>query len=64
MKETYKIIIDKLERDLKRFEAEIFDIIDKVEYSELYQMRYERLIGAKNYTKDLLEFFSEVRDNI
>ena len=64
MKETYKIIIDKLERDLKNFESEIADIIDKVEYSEIYQMRYERLVGAKNYCKDLLEFFSEVRDNI
>ena len=64
MKETYDIIIGKLERDVKSFNFEIQDIIDRVEENELYRARYERLTGAKNYARDLISFFKEVRSNL
>ena len=64
MKESYDIIVKKLERDVMKIESEIADIIDKVEYSELYSARYERLRGARDYCKDLIEFFDEVRNNL
>lgn len=64
MKESYEIILKKLEKDATSFEREIKDIIDKVDYNELYKMRYERLTGAKNYCKDLIEFFTEVKDHL
>lgn len=64
MKESYDIIIKKLERDIQKIDAEIVDIIDKVEYSALYSARYERLRGARDYCKDLIEFFDEVRNNL
>ena len=64
MKESYEIILKKLEKDVTSFEREIKDIIDQVDYNELYKMRYERLIGAKNYCKDLIEFFAEVKNNL
>lgn len=64
MKESYDIIVKKLERDAEKIEAEIADIIDRVEYSAIYSARYERLRGARDYCKDLIEFFDEVRNNL
>lgn len=64
MKETYDIIIKKLERDIQKFGFEIQDIIDRVEENELYKARYERITGARNYARDLLTFFKEVRNNL
>lgn len=64
MKESYELILKKLTKDLKNFNEEIKDTIDYVEENELYKMRYERLLGAKNYCKDLVEFFEELVKNI
>lgn len=64
MKEVYEIIIEKLQKDFNKTVNEINDIIEEVEYNELYKMRYERLVGAKNYCKDLIEFFSEALKHV
>lgn len=64
MKESYDIIIKKLEKDAMNIEAEIANIIDKIEYSAIYTARYERLRGARDYCKDLIEFFELVRNNL
>ncbi len=64
MKETYDIIIKKLEKDYNKFVSEINEIIEDVEVNPYIKARYDRLTGAKNYCKDLTEFFKNVRNNI
>lgn len=64
MRETYDIIIEKLERDKERFDKEIFDIIDELEYKEFAKVIYLQCKTKKDYCMDLIEFFEEVRDNL
>lgn len=64
MKETYEIIISKLKKDKIRYDREINEVIDKVEYGELYKSYYDRLKGAKNYIDELIDFFEQVLANI
>lgn len=64
MKETYDIIINKLERDKQRFSEDIKYYIDDVEIDEMARICYNRAKAKKDYCMDLIEFFKEVRDNI
>lgn len=64
MKETYDIIIEKLKRDKLEFERDIKEVIDDVENNELSKIYYERASGKKVYCDELIEFFTEVRDNL
>lgn len=64
MKESYIIILAKLERDKLNTEKEIKDIIDDVEMNQAYKTRYDRLIGKKHYCEELIEFFNEIVNNI
>lgn len=59
MENFYAIIISKLEQDKKRCDEEIKDIIDEVDYDELKKDRYNRLLGAKSYCSELIDFFYE-----
>lgn len=64
MKETYNIIIEKLEKDKIAFEREIAEQVDYVEYDNLAKLQYDRAKGKRDYCMDLIEFFKEVRDNL
>lgn len=64
MKETYDIIINKLERDKQIFSEDIKYYIDDVEYDSMAKICYERAKAKKDYCMDLIEFFKEVRDNL
>ena len=64
MKETYDIIIAKLEKDKLRFSEDIKDYIDDIEYNEMSRLWYNRAKAKKDYCMDLIEFFKEVRDNL
>lgn len=64
MKQTYDMIIEKLERDKISFDRDIKDLIDKVEYDDIARTGYNRTKGKLDYCNDLLEFFKEVRDNL
>lgn len=64
MKETYDIIINKLERDKQIFSEDIKYYIDDVEYDNMAKTCYERAKAKKDYCMDLIEFFKEVRDNL
>lgn len=57
MSEFYGIIISKLEQDKKRCDEEIKNIIDEVDYDEVKKDRYNRLLGAKSYCSELIDFF-------
>lgn len=64
MKETYDIIIEKLERDKLSFDRDIADLIDNVEYDSIAKLGYDRAKAKRDYCMDLIEFFKEVRDNL
>ena len=64
MKETYDIIINKLERDKQIFSEDIKYYIDDVEYDSMAKTCYERAKAKKDYCMDLIEFFKEVRNNL
>lgn len=64
MRETYDIIINKLERDKQIFSEDIKYYIDDVEYDSMAKTCYERAKAKKDYCMDLIEFFKEVRDNL
>ena len=64
MKETYDIIIEKLERDKLSFDRDISSVIDEVEYDSVSKIQYDRAKAKRDYCMDLIEFFKEVRDNL
>ena len=64
MKETYDIIIEKLERDKLGFDRDITSVIDEVEYDSISKIQYDRAKAKRDYCMDLIEFFKEVRDNL
>ena len=64
MKESYDIIIEKLERDKIGFDREISEVIDYIEYDSISKIKYDRAKGKRDYCMDLIEFFKEVRSNL
>lgn len=64
MKETYDIIIRKLERDKQRFSEDIKYYIDDVDINDMAKICYDRAKAKKDYCMDLIEFFKEVRSNL
>lgn len=64
MKETYNIIIEKLERDKLSFDRDISSVIDEAEYDSVSKIQYDRAKAKRDYCMDLIEFFKEVRDNL
>ena len=64
MKETYDIIIEKLEQDKLSFDREISEVIDCVEYNSISKIQYDRAKAKRDYCMDLIEFFKEVRNNL
>lgn len=64
MKETYDIIIEKLERDKLSFDRDIASVIDEVEYDSISKIQYDRAKAKRDYCMDLIEFFKEVKDNL
>ena len=64
MRETYDLIIKKLERDKQIFSEDIRSCIDLVEYNEFAKLGYNRAKAKKDYCIDLIDFFKEVRDNL
>ena len=64
MKETYDIIIEKLERDKIGFDREISEVIESVEYDSISKTQYDRAKAKRDYCMDLIEFFKEVRINL
>lgn len=64
MKETYDLIIMKLEKDKRRFSEDIKMYIDEAEENEMARIGYTKAKAQKDYCMDLLEFFKEVRDNL
>lgn len=64
MKETYDIIIEKLEKDKLSFDREISEVIESVEYDSISKIQYDRTKAKRDYCMDLIEFFKEVRINL
>lgn len=64
MKESYDIIIEKLERDKLSFDREIAEQVDYVDFDSVAKLKYDRAKGKRDYCLDLIEFFKEVRDNL
>lgn len=64
MKETYDIIIEKLEKDKLKFCAELKDTVELIDKSDYAKVAYYKARGKKEYCMDLLDFFKEVRDNL
>ena len=64
MKESYDIIIEKLERDKIGFDREISEVIDYVEYDSISKLSYDRAKAKRDYCMDLIEFFKLVRRNL
>ena len=64
MKETYEIIIEKLEQDKLSFDREISEVIDYVEYDSIAKISYDRAKAKRDYCMDLIELFKEVRSNL
>ena len=64
MKETYDIIIEKLEQDKLSFDREISEVIDYVEYDSIAKLDYDRAKAKRDYCMDLIEFCKEVRSNL
>ena len=56
MKETYDIIIEKLERDKISFDREISEVIDYVEYDSIAKLSYDRAKAKRDYCMDLIEY--------
>ena len=64
MKESYDLIIRKLERDKELFDREIKDVIDLVDTNKYAKVTYYKCKGKKDYCDTLIEFFKEIRDNL
>lgn len=64
MRESYDIIIRKLERDKELFDREIKDVIDLVDTNEYAKVTYYKAKGKKDYCDILIEFFKEIRNSL
>ena len=64
MKETYDIIIEKLEKDKLKFSSELKDLVEEIDISDMARVVYYKVRGKKEYCMDLIDFFKEVRDNL
>ena len=64
MKESYDIIIEKLEQDKLSFDREISEVIESVEYDSISKIQYDRAKAKRDYCMGLIEFFKEVRSNL
>ena len=60
MKESYDIIIEKLEQDKLLFDREISEVIDYVEYDSIAKLGYDRAKAKRDYCIDLIELFKEL----
>ena len=56
MKETYDIIIEKLEQDKLSFDREISEVIESVEYDSISKIQYDRAKAKRDYCMDLIEY--------
>lgn len=56
MKETYDIIIEKLEKDKLSFDREISEVIESVEYDSISKIEYYRAKAKRDYCMDLIEY--------
>ena len=56
MKETYDIIIEKLEQDKLSFDREISEEIDCVEYDSIAKLSYDRAKAKRDYCMDLIDY--------
>ena len=56
MKETYDIIIEKLEQDKLSFDREISEVIDYVEYDSIAKIGYDRAKAKRDYCMDLIDY--------
>lgn len=63
MKETYTIILAKLNRDKITTDRELGELVDD-ELNEYEKARYSRLIGQKYYIMDLIEFFEDIKNHL
>ena len=63
MKETYDIIIEKLEQDKLSFDREISEVIDYVEYDSIAKLGYDRAKAKRDYCIDLIEYLWSNHDN-
>ena len=64
MKESYDIIIEKLEQDKLSFDREILEVIESVEYDSISKIQYDRAKAKRDYCMDLIEFYKEDRSNL
>lgn len=64
MKETYDIIIEKLEKDKLKFSSELKDLVEEIDISDMARVAYYKVRGKKEYCMDLIDFFNEVRDHL
>ena len=64
MRETYDIIIEKLERDKLRFSSEIHEVVDLIDTNDYAKVVYHKAKAKKDYCMDLIDFFKEVRDKL
>ena len=64
MKESYDIIIEKLEQDKLSFDREISEVIESVEYDSIAKLGYDRAKAKRDYCMDLIEFCKEVWNNL
>lgn len=63
MKETYDIIIEKLEQDKLSFDREISEVIDYVEYDSISKIQYNRAKAKRDYCMDLIDYLRSNYDN-
>lgn len=64
MKETYKLILLKLNKDLKGFREIEKDTLKYSHEDKLGRIYHERIIAKIMYCEDLIEFFENVYKNI
>ena len=56
MKETYDIIIEKLEQDKLSSDREISEVIDYVEYDSIAKLGYDRAKAKRDYCMNLIDY--------
>lgn len=64
MKESYKLILEKIKRDRENINKDIKEVIDEVETSDVKMRYYHRLLGRKQYCDELILFFEELIYNL
>ena len=63
MNDNFKDDYSLLERDKIKYQREIYEEVDNIEYDDLAKIKYYRACGKKDYVSELLEFFEELRNN-